>query len=369
MLLSTTPPPDRQHVHALLELVRSSGVLTHTPRQHVWIVAHHSDHIARVVEREYGISTVQVTPQQLVETGGDEQQEAADLILSDLGCALFEQAGIQFEALRRALRPGGELCVAGPTGLNTKIAWHRARARLGLFGLHEQPLAAVHDLEDVETLIRVRGMEVMRLEGMGVPVGIPEGLGSWLPKAPWRAGATQRGCPWAWMHPGVRLHARLAPEVRTGPALNFMMVGAPKCGTTTVSGVLSRHPEVFLAPEADAGLFCPNLWMHMSDYGNLSQRYGGYLRAFEGSSGHRAIGERTVWTMYDPDGARLLSTSMPSIRVLILLRNPVDFLASLHGQVRTSGDEPVSDLETALTLVLEQRRRRFGSLKPRFALG
>ena len=37
---------------------------------------------------------------------------------------------------------------------------------------------------------------------------------------------------------------------------SFLVIGAAKCGTTTLCSLLSRHPDVFVHPEKELNFFC-----------------------------------------------------------------------------------------------------------------
>ena len=42
---------------------------------------------------------------------------------------------------------------------------------------------------------------------------------------------------------------------------DFIVIGAMKCGTSTVCGYLEDHPDVFIAPQAE-----PNFFAHDAQY-------------------------------------------------------------------------------------------------------
>ena len=103
---------------------------------------------------------------------------------------------------------------------------------------------------------------------------------------------------------------------------------APKCGTTSLSYYLSEHPEIFVSWPKEPHYFCTDLprrrqVRHESDY----------LRLFANAPPSvRRLGEASTWYLYSRTAAVRIREFMPSARLIVMLRNPVDLLYSLHWQ-------------------------------------
>lgn len=135
-------------------------------------------------------------------------------------------------------------------------------------------------------------------------------------------------------------------HVRPMPLPNFMIAGAPKCGTTALYRYLQTHPQVFLTEPKEPHFYAEDLGAHRE----VPQREA-YLRLFDNvQPQHRAIGEASVWYMHSAHALERVKADHPDIRLLILLRNPVDFVRSLHSDMVWICFEDEDDFEKAWAL-------------------
>lgn len=133
---------------------------------------------------------------------------------------------------------------------------------------------------------------------------------------------------------------------------NFFIVGMPRCGTTSMYTYLKQHPEVFLALHKEPHTFSRDLNFHtiyiedMAVYESMFHRAGAY----------KAIGEASVWYLTSKVAAGLIKEYNPEAKIIIMLRNPVDMLYSLHQLWVNSGNETEPNFQKAVGLV-EQRMK------------
>lgn len=130
---------------------------------------------------------------------------------------------------------------------------------------------------------------------------------------------------------------------------NFFIVGAPKSGTTAMNDYLARHPDVFMAKK-EIHYFGSDL--------KLKERPTApeYLEHFKQGSGKKIVGEASVWYLYSKKAAKEIKQFSPGAKILIMLRNPVQFLHSLHSQHLFDNNEDVQDFETAINLDEERKK-------------
>ena len=56
-----------------------------------------------------------------------------------------------------------------------------------------------------------------------------------------------------------------------------------------------------------------------------------YLSLFAGATDEKRVGEGSVWYLYSKLASREIKEFCPAASILIMLRNPVDMIYSLHG--------------------------------------
>lgn len=133
---------------------------------------------------------------------------------------------------------------------------------------------------------------------------------------------------------------------------NFLVIGAYKCGTTSLHHYLRQHPEIFMANVKEPSYFafadgadCAN-----PAYSKSVKTREAYEALFEGAEGYRAIGEVSPEYMTNPRAVSAIAEAVPSVRLIAILRNPVDRAFSDYLMYRRDGLEKEVDFVRALEL-------------------
>lgn len=126
------------------------------------------------------------------------------------------------------------------------------------------------------------------------------------------------------------------------PKPDFFIIGAPKCGTTSLARYLSEHPRVYMTPKKEPNYFNRDHWFAK----NTGRE--DYYALFEGASEvHRRIGEATVWYLYSDVAVQNILKEIDDPKFIVMLRNPVEMMVSLHNQLLFSGYETEEDFGRA----------------------
>jgi Sulfotransferase domain len=137
-----------------------------------------------------------------------------------------------------------------------------------------------------------------------------------------------------------RAAGRRTAPIRLLPS--FLIVGAQRCGTTSLFTALSQHPGVRM-PLARKGI-------HYFDVGyqhDLSWYRGHFPLAIPGS---RVItGESSPYYMFHPLAPQRIASDLPSVRLIVALRDPVERAYSAHAHELARGFE-TEPFERALEL-------------------
>lgn len=139
---------------------------------------------------------------------------------------------------------------------------------------------------------------------------------------------------------------------------DFFIVGGPRCGTTSMRNYLQEHPDVFMArPGHGNHLFSSDLYRPNSIRDEQS-----YISLFDEAKDEKRVGERSAHYLHSKRAAAEIKEFMPPAKIIIMLRNPVDVIYSMHSLYVYIGLESVVDFEAALDA--EEDRRR-GLLLPK----
>ena len=103
--------------------------------------------------------------------------------------------------------------------------------------------------------------------------------------------------------------------------LDFMLVGAQKCGTTALAHFLSQHPEIEMATPKEVHLFDSPEYSSDWSAEQIDERYRPH---FEQRAGVAIRGEATPIYMYFPGIAAELRRYNPELKLIVLLRDPVE---------------------------------------------
>lgn len=151
----------------------------------------------------------------------------------------------------------------------------------------------------------------------------------------------------AWGRAAVATGGRWSAGLRMSPG--FLVVGAQRCGTTSIYRSLTRHPSV-APPLFHKGVHFFDTADH---YSKGTAWYRGHfpLRALAvRRHGPAAVsGEASPYYMFHPLAAARIAGDLPGVHVVVLLRDPVDRAFSAFKQETKRGfeDQP---FERALEL-------------------
>lgn len=103
------------------------------------------------------------------------------------------------------------------------------------------------------------------------------------------------------------------------PLPTFVIIGAQKSATRWLRANLGKHPQVFTAPKE------LHFWNSNSyDESDLDA----YRALFQGWNGEPVVGESTpgymIWRHRPADVADRMCKAMPDVRLIAVLRNPID---------------------------------------------
>jgi hypothetical protein len=138
----------------------------------------------------------------------------------------------------------------------------------------------------------------------------------------------------------------------------FVIAGAPKAGTTALHAALATHPQLYLSPVKEPKYYLtdgrpppPDRQRGPGDAHSAQEwvwRREEYLALFDGALEGSVRGESTPFYLYDRESHRRLVADVPDIKVIAVVRDPVDRAYSNWSHLRADGLEPEADFAAAL---------------------
>lgn len=136
---------------------------------------------------------------------------------------------------------------------------------------------------------------------------------------------------------------------------NFLIIGAAKSGTTALYHYLKQHPQLFFSARKEP---------HFFSYTQTSKQTKGpsdyvksaitdlieYESLFNGATGYQAVGEASPTYLYIPEAAERIKKIIPSVKMIAIIRNPVDRAYSAYMHLVRDDLEPSNSFEDGLEL-------------------
>jgi hypothetical protein len=112
---------------------------------------------------------------------------------------------------------------------------------------------------------------------------------------------------------------------------NFVVIGAPKCGTTSLYYYLGRHPDVYLPRRKELHYFSSEQMVRL--VGGPGDAYivsmicrtrKDYESFYSGVQDERAIGDISPSYFYFPEASERIRDELGSPRIVVLVRDPIE---------------------------------------------
>jgi hypothetical protein len=115
--------------------------------------------------------------------------------------------------------------------------------------------------------------------------------------------------------------------------INFIGIGAPKCGTTWLSAQLEAHPQIGFAPDKEVYYFADTILRRLADkeLRCFKRGDGWYHEQFPAAAGAVSCrGEFCPAYLYSEEAAARIAAYRSNIKLLLCLRPPVEMIYSWY---------------------------------------
>ncbi len=136
---------------------------------------------------------------------------------------------------------------------------------------------------------------------------------------------------------------------------NFLLIGAAKSGTTSLYRYLEQHPQIYAnAKEPSYFAFAGQrvTFAGPGDEAGFVRRMVTDLREYEalfdGVTTEKVYGEASVIYLYQPQASLRIKQCIPGVKLIAILRHPVERAFSSYLHLRRDGREPLTNFMAAL---------------------
>jgi Sulfotransferase domain len=142
----------------------------------------------------------------------------------------------------------------------------------------------------------------------------------------------------------------MQPPAQAKP--NLFIAGQPKSGTSALFSFLKGHPDVCVCATKEPQYFCKDINSQFFHLSNQERNDENYLKLFAHCGGQKIIAEASTAYLFSRVAAEEIRKFNPDAKIIMMLREPVDFLFTYHMQMlRTSCTfEEIEDFLTAIEL-------------------
>jgi hypothetical protein len=112
----------------------------------------------------------------------------------------------------------------------------------------------------------------------------------------------------------------------------FLIPGAGKSGTSSLCSYLSQHPQIFIPSVKEPAFFST-----IRGVGHYPKGINTYKRIFDGADSTMTCGEGSTIYMYDPTSPMLIKKHIEKVKLIFVLREPIERTYSNYWQDLKAG--------------------------------
>ncbi len=135
---------------------------------------------------------------------------------------------------------------------------------------------------------------------------------------------------------------------------DFLIIGAARAGTTALHSYLRQAPDIFMPAHKEPNFFafedealaCRGPGAEFIN--NSVTRMADYRTLFAGAGPGQRLGEASPLYLYSPKAPERIAHHLPEVRMVAILRNPVDQAFSHFLYATKYRIEPIADFTEAL---------------------
>jgi hypothetical protein len=156
-----------------------------------------------------------------------------------------------------------------------------------------------------------------------------------------------------------------------GNLVNLFIVGAAKCGTTSLYEYLAQHPQIYMCPVKEPHFFSDKVENANKDlyrkpekgkkyHTKIVKDPDVYAALFDEGKNAKIRGEASPSYLWDPDAALKIFKYNPDAKIIVVLRDPIDRLVSAYQMDYASGKHDETDFLETVKKAYEKKDKIWG---------
>ena len=149
---------------------------------------------------------------------------------------------------------------------------------------------------------------------------------------------------------------------------NLFVVGNLRSGTTLLYELLRQHPEIYFPEEKEPNFFNKDLYEESLKFNGKNLYFHittqeEYFSLYQQATGEKYLGDATTTYIYSKSAPEAIFRFNPDAKIIIMIREPVECMRSLHSRLLNYLIETEPDFEKALSL--EELRKKNIQVPPK----
>ena len=148
---------------------------------------------------------------------------------------------------------------------------------------------------------------------------------------------------------------------------NFIIIGAPKSATTSLYYYLKEHPKIFMPKNKEPHFFSfegQEIQFNGPGDEKITKKmivtdFSEYTNLFLGASRDQITGEASAMYLHSKTAPERIKEINPDVKLIAILRNPVDRAYSSFNHLKRDAREPEKDFITALHMEDERKKKNW----------
>jgi hypothetical protein len=144
---------------------------------------------------------------------------------------------------------------------------------------------------------------------------------------------------------------------------NFLIIGYYKSATTSLYDYLIQHENIGKSSRKEIQYFSFSYWRGINWYRSYFPTFFTKRRIEKKTGSKFLTGEASPQYIFHPYSLNRINQVLPNVKLILLLRNPIDRAYSHYNHEKNRGNEPLNSFEEAIELDDERYQIMFSKFK------